>query len=625
MVTHAEILKAITDRKVWEDRQATWYKMRHEGLRRRNKPWANASDMHFPLGDMLIEKLKPFYISQTFTGETVATFTAESQAATAYQQKTGQWFDFQLKQRSNFEGEILIGSDRMLEGGKGVIKVSWDGEAKELAFESVRATHIIVPGWTGKIYNADWLVHVQHISKAAYKRLKGFKNDDETMASLEKGTADTTSLETAKTEREGLTRTSNSDTIILWETFWRDENGKIIVRTTSPGLGDVKLREDFGLPYNKGPFGKAVQPVPFFEINCESKDQGYYDSRGIIERIAPFETSLCKDWNTMKDYQTLTTAPMFYAKSGLPSTGNVRMVPGQILPFELAAVQMPPIPSDISASMMGTRQTAEQLVAVPDFGTGSGQPGKDKKTATEVTLIGNVMGQSTDLRARIFRRELGYGLNLAYAILAQYAAEAKAFYYQDEMLELPEEALGGTYRIEPSGSGDNYNKAYVMQKAVARFQMFNNDPFIEQKSLRKGVLEADDARLVKQLILDAGTQSAEQQEDQAQELSIMLLGFPAQVRPTDDDAAHFQSLAGFVQRQAQSGQIMSAETLAQIAQHAQAHADAIKKKNPTVWKQQAQQITLFIRTVQQEAQAAQAAQAPAPELAGAAMPGAFPQ
>lgn len=612
MVTHDEILSAIADRKVWEDRQATWYKMRHEGLRRKNKPWANAADMHFPLGDMLIEKLKPFYVAQIYAGETIATFTAETQDTAAYQQKTGQWFDYQLKQRSNFETEILIATDRMQEGGKGLVKVFYDGNAKQLAFESIKSIYVIVPPWTARIAEADWVVHVQHISKSAYKRLKGFKNDSETMAKLAKGATDTTSLETAKTEREGLTKSSKADTIVLWEIFCRDDDGKIQVRTVSPALPNEPLRPDFGLPYNKGIFANPFPPMPFFEINCESKDQGYYDSRGIIERVAPFETSLCKDWNSMKDYQTLTTAPMFYAKSGLPSTGNVRMVPGQILPFELAAVQMPPIPTDIPASMMGTRQTAEQLVALPDFGTGSSQPGKDKKTATEVNLIGNVMGQSTDLRARIFRRELGHGLNLAYAILCQYAAEAKTFYFLDEMQELPAEAMNGSYRIEPSGSGDNYNKAYVMQKAVARLQMFKDDPFIEQKNLRKSVLESDDARLVKQLLLDAGTQSAEQLEDQAQELSIMLLGFPAQVRPSDDDMAHFQSLAGFVQRRAQLDEPMTTETMMQIAQHAQAHADALKKKRPDVWKQQGQQMIAFVRTLQAEANATAQFNAAAP-------------
>jgi hypothetical protein len=607
MAKHTDILGALHDRKQWEDRQATWYTMRHEGLRRKNKPWPGAADLHFPLGDMLIEKLKPFYIAQIFAGENVASFIGQSPSAIQHQTAAAQWFDYNLKQQSNFEAEILIAADRMLQGGKCVVKTYYDADQGKLRFEAINPIYVIVPTGTGALADADWIVHVQHISVAAYKRLKNFKTDDETLAALAKGETNTTVYETQRYQREGLTKPGTADQIVLWEVYCR-EGDRITVETYSPAQPNTKLREDFSLPYNKGIFGEKPQPFPFFELNCEVKDQGYYDSRGIIERIAAFETSLCKDWNTLKDYQTLACSPMFYAKNGVPNTANLRMVPGQILPFELAAVSMPPIPGDIANNMLGTRQVAEQLVALPDFGTGSSQPGKDKKTATEVNLIGSVMGQSTDLRARIFRRELGRGLALAYGILLQYAAEARQYFYLDELLELPPEATGQDYRIEPSGSGDNYNKAYVMQKAVARFQMFNNDPFVDQGKLRRSIMEADEPRLVKQLLIDAGTQSAEQLEDQAQEISVMLLGFPAQVRPTDDDLAHFQSLAGFVQRRAQSGEPMTAEVLGLIAQHAQAHMEGLKQKKPDVLKQQGPQFLQFIQAVQAEAQAAQPAQ-----------------
>ena len=612
MVKHEDILGALTNRKRWEDRQATWYAMRHEGLRRRNKPWPNAADMHFPLADMLIEKLKPFYIAQIFAGETIGTFIGQKSDAVQFQSVAAQWFDYHMKQRTNFEDQIVIAADQMLQSGKAIVKAYWDQDAKSLKFEAINPLYFIVPTGTSRIdTNLEWCVHVMHLSIEAYKRLPNFKTDEETIGTLQKGAGNNLNYETERYQREGLTKPSAADQVVLWEIYSREDDGKITVRTVSPAMPNQPLREDFGLPYNKGIFGGKLQPMPFFELNCEVKDQGFWDSRGICERVAPFETSLCKDWNTMKDYQTLTCSPMFYAKTGIPNGANLRMVPGQILPFELAGVQMPPIPSDLPAAMMSTRQVAEQLVALPDFGTGSSQPGKDKKTATEVNLIGSVMGQNTDLRARIFRRELGYGLNLAYAILCQFAAEDRQFWFLDGLLELPTGIFDHDYRIEPSGSGDNYNKAFVMQKAVARFQMFNNDPFIEQKTLRKSILESDDARLVKQLLIDAGTQSAEQIEDQAQEISIMLLGFPAQVRPTDDDLAHFQSLAGFIQRRAQTGEPLSAETLGLVAQHAQAHADAIKKKNPAAWKQQGPQFLQFIRTMQAEAQAAQHPQAPA--------------
>ena len=51
----------------------------------------------------------------------------------------------------------------------------------------------------------------------------------------------------------------------------------------------------------------------------------------------------------------------------------------------------------------------------------------------------------------------------------------------------------------PSGSADGVNKQFLFQKAAMRLEMFNGDAFINQAQLRKSVLEADDATLVKRL------------------------------------------------------------------------------------------------------------------------------
>lgn len=614
MVKHEEILDALETRGPWEKRQATWYQMRHDGLRRRNKPWPNAADMHFPLGDMMIEKMKPFYVSQVFATDTIASFTGLSSDAAAQQSGAAQWFDYQLKQCSNFEDEIVIGSDKMLEGGKGVLKVYWDTQAKQLCFEAINPIYVIVPAHTGRLAKADWIVHVQHYSKAAYKRLKHFKTDETTLTMLCSEGADAAGARAAeyeqkREEREGLTKGRTKDQIVIWEVFSRKDDGQWEVATYSPVAPTTPLRADFGLPYNKGIFGEPNPPPPFFDLSCEKKDRGYYDARGLIERVAAFEASLCKDWNTQKDYQTLVCSPMFHAKGTVPNNANLRMVPGQILPFELNAVQMPPIPMDIAQGMIGTRGTAEQLIGTPDFGMGQNQTQDKPKTAKEAGIIANVMGQNVDLRARIFRRELGHGLNLAWSILIQYAREQLQYFFLDELQALAANVFDHKYRIEPNGSGDNFNRGFVVQKAQARFQMLNNDPFIQQYELRRSLLDADDPRLTKKLLVDAGTQQAEQLEDQAQEITIMLLGFPAQVRPTDDDLAHFQSLAGFVQRRAQMGEELSAETLALISQHAQGHASALQHKKPDVWKREQQKLMFFLREIGSAAQAAQQQQA----------------
>lgn len=614
MIDHEEILDAIKSRQTWEERQAVWYKMRHDGIRRVNKPFPGASDMHFPLGDMLVEKLKPFYLSQLYAGDTIASFLGRARDAMAMQNEAALWFDHQLKQESNFEDQIAIGVDKMLNCAVVPMKVYWDADRERLAFRAINPIHLIVPPHTGRLAEADWVVHVQHYSKHAYKRLKHFDQTLETIAAIcagESGTAENNSYENAKLEREGITKTSTKGQIVVWEVYSRDDAGKWRVRTYSPAAPTKPLRPDFGLPYNRGVFGDALPPPPFFEITAERKDEGYYDPRGIVERIAPFEASLCRDWNTKQDYQTLTCNPVFSAKNGIGQTTgtptNLRMTPGQIMPFELQAVAMPPAPVDITQSMTGTRSVAEQLIGAPDFGTQ--QQGKDNKTAKEVSLIASVMGQATDMRSRNFRRELGHGLRMAWAICQQYRAARREYRTLEGFAEVRAEVFGRDYVIELNASGDNWNRTMVIQKAQAMFQMFKGDPFIDQFELRRRLLNADDPHAAKSLLINQGSQAAAQLEDQAQEISIMLIGYPAEVRETDDDVAHLQCIAGFMQRR---GAGVPPDALVLLAQHVTTHAAKLQQTQPERWKQMAPQITPFLQQMQAAGQrAAQAVQAAA--------------
>jgi hypothetical protein len=68
-------------------------------------------------------------------------------------------------------------------------------------------------------------------------------------------------------------------------------------------------------------------------------------------------------------------------------------------------------------------------------------------------------------------------------------------------------------------------------------------------------------------------------EVQAQEISIMLLGFPAAVHPSDDDKAHIQSLEGFVMRDATTGEgRVTPEVARLILQHGGEHDQALAQK-----------------------------------------------
>src|SRR5437762_10166971 len=102
-----EIQDALKARLDWASRQTTFYKLRHQGLRRVNKPYPNAADLHFPLVDSLITKLKPFYFQQLYATEQFASFVSLRSQAPEVTTEVANWFDYRLKQKTNIEREIM--------------------------------------------------------------------------------------------------------------------------------------------------------------------------------------------------------------------------------------------------------------------------------------------------------------------------------------------------------------------------------------------------------------------------------------------------------------------------------------------------------------------------------------
>ena len=160
-----DIRQDIASRRAWADRQSIWYQMRRDGLRRKVKPFPGAADMHFPLVDSVIEKLKPFYLNQLFATERLADFISKDPQAGESVTDAAWWFDFKLKQKSNLEQEIAYVFDGMLQNGLGIAKITWRTEKKAMRFDSVEPIDVIVPPETASLCCADRIVHVQHLAK----------------------------------------------------------------------------------------------------------------------------------------------------------------------------------------------------------------------------------------------------------------------------------------------------------------------------------------------------------------------------------------------------------------------------------------------------------------------------
>lgn len=606
------VLRDLSLRERWDTRQSMLYEMRFRGLRRKTKPWPGASDVHWPLADSVIEKLKPFYVGQLYASDHLALFVPDSPEASVSQAvAVGRWFDYQLRQRTDFEDKMLSVIDWMLMSGRPAIKMSWDVDGQRLQFDVVPPYHLILPAETASIKEADRLVHVQVLSVEAYKRNELFDQSPDFIAKITgRGSVRSGGNEDAvqrKYEREGLTYGA-TDQIVVWEVWTRGDDGKWVFETISPLCSDKPIRAACGCEYEHG-------MPPFVDFPYEVTDGTWYSPRGVTEILAVFEAELCKLLNEKNDAMTLYNRPLFKAPGAPGNIGNLQWKPGQILPFDIQPVPMPEPPFSFDNQALMIRDIAERLVSVPDFGMSQMRSTKDARSATEIAAIQQSTTASADVRMRVFRGSLQRLFRMAWSLLVQYAGKEAKAWSEDGPVQPESKSLSSkVWRVMPSGSADGLTRQQVFGKAAARLQMFANDPFIDQAELRKSVLEADDAGLVKRLFRDPGFKAATQAEDQAQEISILRIGFPAVVEPGDDHAEHIRTIAAYVMHQMQLGQTPKGSELAALMKHAQEHLAALEQQDPKAAKQAREALAAVGEVLAQQAQ--QQAQQQPPMTAG---------
>jgi hypothetical protein len=553
--------------------------MRHNGLRRKSKPWPNAADLHFPLIDTIVDKLKPFYYQQIVGMDVVSTFVPMCQQLNAFTTTAERWFDYKIKQLSNFQTEALTWIDHGLMSGRSVIKVYWDVDSKRLAFDAIDPMYFIVPPHTKHLSDADRMVHVMPMSVESFKSSPYYNK--EALHIIKGATGNdgqnTTQKEQNVFSREGITYDNNADRVIVWEVYTRDEDKEWTVHTYSPAATDIDLRDPMKLPYRHG------EP-PFVDFSYEIKDKGWYSPRGVCEQLAPYESYLCKLWNEKTDAATLFNRPLFRAEREVPNSTNLRMSPGQILPYGIAPVAMPSPPIDFEKEMVSARMIAEQRIAVPDFGVGQMINTSERRTATEVQAIGQLMQQTSDLRARVFRLSLSRAYRQAWELLLQYNAKDLAFRYLDDTLEVDPVVLHSDYVIEPKGGVDGVSRALKLQQAVNRKQLFAGSPWIDQVELDKSIMELDDPVLVKRLIRDPQFKEQDEAEDEAHKITILEKGYPARVKPGQNYGLRLQVLLGYLQQREALGEPLSEMAQQRISERLEALLSGLDETDPNMAK-----------------------------------------
>jgi hypothetical protein len=553
---HGQIEEAVDQRQPWELRQSRWYELRHHGLRRQNKPWLKASDMHWPLIDTQIEKLKPLFLQQALGMDVVASFVPMRQQLNAYTKVAEDWFNYKIREKTNFQEEILSWVDYTLMSGRAVIKCFWNPGDKKVGFDAIDPLYFLVPAYTVDLQDADWAVQVMPMSVAAYKRMArqmGWKSDKATIDKIrgnpQEDNIPGTNVESdVKNLREGITYTNNPDMIIVWEVYRKTEAGKWEIYTYSPADKSIDLREPMELPYDHG-------QLPFIDFPYEIKDKGWFSPRGICEILAPFELSMTSMWNHKHDAMTLYNRPLFRAERELPNSINLRFQPGQILPYGVAPVTMPQPPISFDVEMNNTRAIAEQRIGTPDYGINSMIEGQsNRRTATEIKSINAQAMQSGDLRARLFRMSLGKLYRQAWSLYIQYDKQSLQYRFAEDSLSADPVALHDQYELEPKGGMDMVSRQAMVNQAIARKQLFAQSPWVDQVELDKSIMELDDPTLVKRLLRDPGQKAQDELEDEAKLIPTLLVGIPVPAKPGQNFAGRIGVIMQYLQGAQQQGQ-----------------------------------------------------------------------
>jgi len=532
--------------------------------------------MHYPLADGIVDKMKPFYLQQLYAHERFADFTGKPGIDEEMVQAAAAWFDFKLRYKSNLEQELAYVNDDLLVFGRGIVKCTWDVDAKRIRHESIEPIYIIVPENCVSLETAERVVHVRHLTPWEYKHGPDSKkyNQDEDFYKRIIGGKDETNIDSHKQTKKlsrGITHTDDK-VIIVWEVYEKGSGGSWTVHTASPMCPEEEVRNSFELPYKLD--GKSI----FVDFPFEDR-KGYYETRGVCEILSDMESSMNKMWNEKHDCMTLYNRPVFSADRDVPNTGNIKLAPGQILPFQVRALNPGAPPISFDQEMANTRFVAEQRVAVPDFGIPSQDKSKQNKTATEVSAIMTNQNLAVDMRARSYRRSLGQIYCVDWYLLKQHDKEL-GYTQNKASYEVDKEALEAVESIEPSGTADNWDTTKRQQKAVMRFQMFNNDPFIKQGPLRQNILALDQPGLVNELYQDPMEEQRHQANIQGMEIPALEAGVPVTPAPSDDHAVHLQTLLQRAVQNLKARKQPGPDAQQASQAHIMAHMQALQQKDP---------------------------------------------
>lgn len=604
----------LANRAVWEQKQRLFYTMRHDGIRRTNKPFPGAADAHFPLIDMHIGDLKPFWVAQAFGGERLADFVALREQLAEMTEASADFFDFELRYRTAFRLQYERMCDTMLLRGRGLLKAVVDPfKNYKIAINAVDPQFVLMNGNFDDFEDSDEFFEVQKLTVPQYRRNRNYDQSDSVIDAIrgrDKFSFDAEEMD--RQLREGITHSNKSGEIMLWH-HYRQTPGGWTVTTFSPMASDVVIRKPFGVAYKVD--GEAS--LPFYSFTMEIKEAGWYAPRGLAELNAAFEMYATKLWNDKSDAMTYGNKPLFTGDAALANGANIRFLPGEYIPNNITAVQMPQPAYSFAEEINATRSLSEQRSKTPDYGiTQDGEPGKPR-TATENNRIASLQAVGADHNGDMFKgiRLLKFYKHV-WGLIVQFKSRNLSYYAAENLKTIPEQAMHDAYLTLPAGG--SANKAQKLQRASNRFMGLKGAPNVDQDGLVRDLLAADDARLIPKLLIPMNQKSQIEAFQEDVELGVMAGGRPVPVMQGQDHATRIMEILGWLHAQQIKGMPVDPGAKQVIMQHLGQHMQMLKQSDPQAFKQIAMQVKQMeaAAMAQQPANVAQMPGQQPPEMPG---------
>lgn len=594
-----KINTALRDRREYENKLAAAHAQRFclDRPERNNSPFPNASNFRYPLSDTLIDQKKPFLFKVSFASDNIAYFKSMDPLSTVFNNKTAAFFDFIVKEQTDFQEDIQYALDAHLQDGEDYVKITWNEEKQVPEAETIESMFIISPARGKKFKDVPWFAEVLHLSKKeckeAYPEVKGI---DEIFESLESGNSydsrvDQSNKEEAEYRREGINFSGKKGYLVLYSYHYTTKDSRRI-RTISPDRPDIDFLDDREYPYDYCIKNKTwmVEHGKREYINAKT-----HSSRGYPEVVREGEYLMSGLVRSQHNALTMYGNPMLTAPNGVTgSTQNITWEPGSFLPFQVEAVNIAPPPFTWDAELSNQRSIWERRAATVDFGIGSGNEKNDSRTKYEVQQITNFTMAGLDMESGNWKRHLGLIFKQMWGLICQFKPKNLMYYLGDEIEKLPPEAINENYLITPTGSIDAINKEEMGRKAIAFWQMMQNNQYANQEEGWKNVVEWSYPGQVQRFYINPAQRQQQQSKKTLSDVSV-IVATGAQMTPDQNDDFYTAALTAtqFLQNADQQGRQYPSDTAQKVGNYIAIAREALKKQNKQQYEQLTQQLDLI--------------------------------